>query len=221
MMILRASPPGILGEWRRSRNALRSRSRRRPPAFRSSGMRSAGSSRALMSPTTWSPTSRSRSPRRARTRSSTPTPTAPAPSASRRATSTAASTVTVRDHGGGMSPRVDTPGLGVGLPVIAAIASSVEIGSPDGGGTEVRMRFALAGGCRLTRTPWLTCHRWRTESTSSACDGIDVLTLRGEHDLSTATDVSRRIELSARVGDRGSRSISPRRRSSTRPCCGC
>jgi hypothetical protein len=45
-----------------------------------------------------------------------------------------------------MAPRVDTPGLGVGLPVIAAIAQSVEIGSPRGGGTEVRMRFALAGG---------------------------------------------------------------------------
>jgi anti-sigma regulatory factor (Ser/Thr protein kinase) len=53
--------------------------------------------------------------------------------------------VTVRDHGGGMSPRVDTPGLGVGLPVIAAIAESVEIGSPDDGGTEVRMQFALSG----------------------------------------------------------------------------
>ena len=52
--------------------------------------------------------------------------------------------VTVRDRGGGMSPRVDTPGLGVGLPVIAAIARSVEIGSPNGGGTEVRMQFALA-----------------------------------------------------------------------------
>jgi anti-sigma regulatory factor (Ser/Thr protein kinase) len=54
-------------------------------------------------------------------------------------------TVTVRDHGSGMAPHVDTRGLGVGLPVIAAIAQSVEIGSPRGGGTEVRMRFALAG----------------------------------------------------------------------------
>jgi serine/threonine-protein kinase RsbW len=53
--------------------------------------------------------------------------------------------VTVRDHGSGMAPRVDTPGLGVGLPVIAAIAESVEIGTPPDGGTEVRMRFALAG----------------------------------------------------------------------------
>jgi serine/threonine-protein kinase RsbW len=54
-------------------------------------------------------------------------------------------TVTVRDHGSGMSARVDTPGLGVGLPVIAAIAQSVSIGSPKDGGTEVRMRFALSG----------------------------------------------------------------------------
>ena len=55
--------------------------------------------------------------------------------------------VTVRDHGNGMSARVDTPGLGVGLPVIAAIAQSIEIGAPDtGDGTEVRMRFALTGG---------------------------------------------------------------------------
>jgi anti-sigma regulatory factor (Ser/Thr protein kinase) len=51
--------------------------------------------------------------------------------------------VAVRDHGGGMAPRVDTPGLGVGLPVIAAIARSVVIGSPEDGGTEVRMQFAL------------------------------------------------------------------------------
>ena len=53
--------------------------------------------------------------------------------------------VVVRDRGAGITPRVDTPGLGVGLPVIAAIAMSVEIGSPPGGGTEVRMRFSLAG----------------------------------------------------------------------------
>jgi serine/threonine-protein kinase RsbW len=56
--------------------------------------------------------------------------------------------VTVRDHGTGMSARVDTPGLGVGLPVIAAIAQSVEIGSPPDGGTEVHMRFVLDGAAR-------------------------------------------------------------------------
>ena len=51
--------------------------------------------------------------------------------------------VIVRDHGSGMAPRVDSPGLGVGLPVMAAIAEALEIDSPDGSGTVVRMIFDL------------------------------------------------------------------------------
>jgi serine/threonine-protein kinase RsbW len=52
--------------------------------------------------------------------------------------------VTVRDHGSGMAPRVDSPGLGVGLPVMAAIADALEIDTPDGAGTIVRMTFDVA-----------------------------------------------------------------------------
>ena len=51
--------------------------------------------------------------------------------------------VTVRDRGSGIAPRVDSPGLGVGLPVIAAIADAVAIAAAAGGGTEVTMRFSL------------------------------------------------------------------------------
>lgn len=51
--------------------------------------------------------------------------------------------VTVRDHGAGMAPRVDSPGLGVGLPVMAAIAEALEIDAPGGSGTLVRMTFDL------------------------------------------------------------------------------
>ncbi len=51
--------------------------------------------------------------------------------------------VTVRDHGTGMAPRVDSPGLGVGLPVMAAIADALEIDTPGGSGTLVRMTFAV------------------------------------------------------------------------------
>jgi anti-sigma regulatory factor (Ser/Thr protein kinase) len=51
--------------------------------------------------------------------------------------------VLVRDYGSGMAPRVDSPGLGVGLPVMAAIADSLEIDTPDGDGTMVRMTFGL------------------------------------------------------------------------------
>jgi serine/threonine-protein kinase RsbW len=51
--------------------------------------------------------------------------------------------VRVRDHGSGMAPRVDSPGLGVGLPVIAAIAEALEIDTPDGSGALVKMTFNL------------------------------------------------------------------------------
>lgn len=51
--------------------------------------------------------------------------------------------VTVRDHGTGMAPRVDSTGLGVGLPVMAAIADALEIDTPDDAGTLVRMTFDL------------------------------------------------------------------------------
>jgi serine/threonine-protein kinase RsbW len=52
--------------------------------------------------------------------------------------------VIVRDFGCGMAPRLDSPGLGLGLPLIAASTSSVQIDTPPGGGrTEVSMEFAL------------------------------------------------------------------------------
>jgi len=49
--------------------------------------------------------------------------------------------VVVRDHGHGMAPRADSPGLGVGLPLMASLAESLELANRTGGGTEVRMRF--------------------------------------------------------------------------------
>ena len=54
--------------------------------------------------------------------------------------------VAVRDHGSGMAPRPDSPGLGVGLPVMAAIADGLEIDTPSGAGTTVTMTFALPAG---------------------------------------------------------------------------
>jgi serine/threonine-protein kinase RsbW/stage II sporulation protein AB (anti-sigma F factor) len=49
--------------------------------------------------------------------------------------------VEVRDHGVGMRPRRDSPGLGLGLPLIGTLASSVEVDSGDDRQTCVRMRF--------------------------------------------------------------------------------
>jgi len=40
-------------------------------------------------------------------------------------------------------PRLDSPGLGLGLPLISQISASSEILSPQHGGTEIAMRFVL------------------------------------------------------------------------------
>ena len=51
--------------------------------------------------------------------------------------------LSVADHGTGMTPRLDSPGLGLGLPLVGRIARRVDISAPEGGGTEVRMCFEL------------------------------------------------------------------------------
>jgi anti-sigma regulatory factor (Ser/Thr protein kinase) len=52
--------------------------------------------------------------------------------------------VTVSDEGSGMSPRPDSPGLGLGLPLMAELAERMEFRpSPAGHGTELHLRFAL------------------------------------------------------------------------------
>ncbi len=50
----------------------------------------------------------------------------------------------VRDEGSGLAPRVDSPGLGLGLGLIAQVADSADVRTPEGGGTEVVMRFSVA-----------------------------------------------------------------------------
>jgi anti-sigma regulatory factor (Ser/Thr protein kinase) len=52
--------------------------------------------------------------------------------------------IAVRDEGRGMLPRPDSPGLGLGLPLIATLAESLELGNetPEHG-AEVRMTFRL------------------------------------------------------------------------------
>jgi len=52
--------------------------------------------------------------------------------------------VEVADEGRGMLPRTDSPGLGLGLPLIAQMTESLEVHDRSGGGTEIRMAFALA-----------------------------------------------------------------------------
>jgi anti-sigma regulatory factor (Ser/Thr protein kinase) len=50
----------------------------------------------------------------------------------------------VADHGRGMAPRPDSPGLGLGLPLVGRVAKKVDITASVGGGTLVRMCFSLA-----------------------------------------------------------------------------
>ncbi len=54
-------------------------------------------------------------------------------------------TVTVSDEGRGILPRPDSPGLGLGLPLIATLTSSLELGTNERDETEVRMTFDLDG----------------------------------------------------------------------------
>jgi signal transduction histidine kinase len=51
--------------------------------------------------------------------------------------------VTVRDNGCGMQPRADSPGAGLGLPLIASLADSFSVSVPPEGGTELSMTFPL------------------------------------------------------------------------------
>jgi serine/threonine-protein kinase RsbW len=53
--------------------------------------------------------------------------------------------VMVRDTGCGMSPRMDSPGAGLGLPLIATLADTFSVTTPPEGGTEVTMTFTLTG----------------------------------------------------------------------------
>jgi serine/threonine-protein kinase RsbW len=52
--------------------------------------------------------------------------------------------VVVRDMGIGLAPRPDSPGLGLGMPLMASVTSRFRVVS-DGVGTEIHMAFALPG----------------------------------------------------------------------------
>lgn len=50
--------------------------------------------------------------------------------------------VIVTDDGGGIRPRVHSPGAGLGLPIMASVSEEVDIQPRAGGGSCVSMRFA-------------------------------------------------------------------------------
>lgn len=67
--------------------------------------------------------------------------------------------VLIADTGGGMRPRASSPGLGLGLALIAQLADEFQILSRGSGGTELRMRFKLVSrlGGRVPTQPRGSC----------------------------------------------------------------
>jgi serine/threonine-protein kinase RsbW len=53
--------------------------------------------------------------------------------------------IDVRDEGLGMRPRLDSPGLGLGLPIIATVTDAFAVAPGERGGTRLSMRFDMAG----------------------------------------------------------------------------
>jgi serine/threonine-protein kinase RsbW len=49
--------------------------------------------------------------------------------------------VVVRDYGCGMRPNPASPGAGLGLSIIGATASAMNVERPDDGGTRIRLQF--------------------------------------------------------------------------------
>jgi serine/threonine-protein kinase RsbW len=52
--------------------------------------------------------------------------------------------IQIADEGIGMRPRTDSPGLGLGLPIIASVADGFAVEPGPDGGTDLCMRFDLA-----------------------------------------------------------------------------
>lgn len=67
--------------------------------------------------------------------------------------------VVVADDGVGMAPRTDSPGMGLGLPLMAQLSASLEFDVAPGGGTEVRMAFCLREGAQASDVPCRPLHR--------------------------------------------------------------
>lgn len=58
--------------------------------------------------------------------------------------------VLIADDGSGMHPKLDSPGLGVGLSLMSQVCDEFAIAKRSSGGIEVHMRFGLGGD----NLPW-------------------------------------------------------------------
>ena len=51
--------------------------------------------------------------------------------------------VSVVDHGLGLAPRADSPGIGMGMPLMSQLSDKLEVQTSEGEGTEICMKFSL------------------------------------------------------------------------------
>ena len=58
--------------------------------------------------------------------------------------------VSVVDHGLGLAPRPDSPGIGMGMPLMSQLSDKLEVQTSDGAGTEICMKFSLGARPSLT-----------------------------------------------------------------------
>ena len=72
--------------------------------------------------------------------------------------------VTVRDNGCGMAPRPDSPGMGLGLSLMASESDRFEVRSVEGGGTEVQLGFKLPPCSEPARAEGHAAHRARARA---------------------------------------------------------
>jgi serine/threonine-protein kinase RsbW len=88
-------------------------------------------------------------------------------------------TVLVRDWGRGIGPRPDSPGLGLGLSLIAALADSLQLAHDKMEHTEVRMTFSLAEPPPSAGTLQITDSLPSTSTSSGASAVSGEASLRG------------------------------------------
>jgi anti-sigma regulatory factor (Ser/Thr protein kinase) len=58
--------------------------------------------------------------------------------------------VSVVDHGLGLTPRPDSPGIGMGMPLMSQLSDKLEVQTSEGTGTSICMRFNLRARPSLT-----------------------------------------------------------------------
>ena len=58
--------------------------------------------------------------------------------------------MSVVDHGLGLAHAPDSPGIGMGMPLMSQLSDKLEVQTSEGAGTEICMKFSLGARPSLT-----------------------------------------------------------------------